>query len=167
MKDAKIIGVQLKIMKIGTFISVFLELVSGSIEPTKYDYKIELVKPSSAADSLLTSPLCRVFTSVFDEGECWGYNRFCKIDTVLQGFLDDQGGITFEFSVRSPTYYQLCTEQQRYIRKLEELLNTKQSELTLSLAPTVEKDIATTAQREPETTSSEQQPVTDNTCADE
>ncbi|GJQ08494.1 hypothetical protein GpartN1_g285.t1 [Galdieria partita] len=146
----------------GTFISVFLELVSGSIEPAKYDYKVELLKPSGVADSPVTpsSSVCRVFTSVFEEGECWGYNRFCKIDTVLQGFLDEQGGITFEFFVRPPTYYQLCTEQQRYIKKLEDILNSKQSEPTASFPPLFRKDMATQL----ETTS--EQPVSDNTVAE-
>jgi tripartite motif-containing protein 37 len=116
-------------MKIGTFISVFLELVSGSIEPAKYDYKVELLKPSVVADaSSSPSPICRVFTSVFEEGECWGYNRFCKIETILQGFLDEHGGITFEFSIRPSTYYQLCRDQQRYIKKLEELVDSTEQQ---------------------------------------
>jgi tripartite motif-containing protein 37 len=144
----------------GTFISVFLELVSGSIEPAKYDYKVELLKPSVVADaSSSPSPICRVFTSVFEEGECWGYNRFCKIETILQGFLDERGGITFEFSIRPPTYYQLCMEQQRYIRKLEELMNSEKSEPKTFSTRVLGNDTA--AQPEPETISEQQASTND------
>eukprot|EP00871_Galdieria_phlegrea_P004135 jgi/Galph1/4722/GphlegSOOS_G3400.1 len=102
------------------FISVFLELVSGYSEPLKYEYKIQLVSSNGSIDS--STSISRVYTSMFEEGECWGYNRFCKIDTILQGgFLDENGYITFAFYVRPLSYFQLCVEQQYYIQKLEKL----------------------------------------------
>ncbi|GJD07676.1 E3 ubiquitin-protein ligase TRIM37 [Galdieria sulphuraria] len=49
----------------GTFLSVFLELVSGPTEPAKYDYKVELVKPSSTGESLVTPPSSKPFCKDF------------------------------------------------------------------------------------------------------
>ncbi len=59
----------------------------------------------------------REFSSEFESGECWGYNRFYKIDLLVkEGYLvENQDKLLFQFYVRSPTYYQETLDMKRYI----------------------------------------------------
>lgn len=62
----------------------------------------------------------REFASDFEEGECWGYNRFFQIDLLdKDGYLDEDDSITLHFYVRPPTFYQLCKDQKKFIEQLE------------------------------------------------
>ena len=57
------------------YLSVFLEMTEGLLEPSKYEYRVEMVSDRA-------QPVIREFASDFEEGECWGYNRFFKIDNL-------------------------------------------------------------------------------------
>jgi tripartite motif-containing protein 37 len=48
----------------------------------------------------------REFSSEFEVGECWGYNRFYRIDLLeREGYLNlDEDSITLKFFVRAPCY---------------------------------------------------------------
>jgi len=60
------------------------------------------------------------FSSDFQNGECWGYNKYYKIeDLEKDGFIDETGKIIFKFYVRAQTYAQLCRDQNNYILSLE------------------------------------------------
>jgi tripartite motif-containing protein 37 len=49
----------------------------------------------------------REFSSDFEVGECWGYNRFYRIDLLeREGYLSDDDKITLKYYVRAPTYAQ-------------------------------------------------------------
>lgn len=62
----------------------------------------------------------REFASDFEEGECWGYNRFFQIDSLeREGYLGEDDSLSLRFYVRAPTFYQLCRDQQLYIDQLE------------------------------------------------
>lgn len=53
-------------------------MYKGLDQPTKYDYKIVLeghARPSGQVPMVIT----REFTSKFEVGECWGYNKFVQI----------------------------------------------------------------------------------------
>lgn len=61
----------------------------------------------------------REFSSEFEGGECWGYNRFFRIDLLCKdGYLVDDR-LLFKYYVRAPNYYIECLDMQRYIRHLE------------------------------------------------
>jgi tripartite motif-containing protein 37 len=81
------------------YISVFLEQLKGLKEPTTFSYRIQLInrERGSAYD------LNREYTCTFEAGECWGYNRFCKIETVLKnGFWDESSDtLLFKFGLRN------------------------------------------------------------------
>lgn len=75
----------------GSYISVFLEMLRGGIlrtlssqqstgvkETTKYEYKVEMLNHKSNMQTVV-----REFASEFEEGECWGYNRFFQIDLLV------------------------------------------------------------------------------------
>jgi hypothetical protein len=59
------------------YLSVFLEQVQGVKEGSRYEYKIHMI---NFADSYQT--LIREFVSEFNTEECWGYNRFYKLDNL-------------------------------------------------------------------------------------
>ena len=89
--------------------------------------------------------IVREFASEFDAGECWGYNRFFRLDLLAsEGYLTPQTNtlilkyvlnsnqpfniliiilivltwISGRFHVRPPTYYQKCRDLQRYLSSL-------------------------------------------------
>lgn len=104
----------------------------------RYDYRVEMINQSNTNNDV-TKNVLREFTSDFEVGECWGYNRFFRLDLLNhEGFLQHDSLILKfvtlihfcdiillifffcnRFSVRSPTYYQKCREQQWYLSKLE------------------------------------------------
>ena len=76
--------------------SVFLEMTEGLLEPSKYEYRVEMI-------SRRAPPIVREFSSDFERGECWGYNRLFKIDNLERdGFLDDDS-LKLRYFVRAPS----------------------------------------------------------------
>merc|ERR1719350_566967 len=101
----------------GNYLSVFLELSAGLPETSKYEYRVEMVH--QAKDS--AKNIVREFASDFEVGECWGYNRFFRLDLLSsEGYLSGDS-LTLKFQVRPPTFYQKCRDHQWYIHQLQSL----------------------------------------------
>lgn len=101
----------------GEYISIFLELIEGLYETSKYYYKIELMNYDKGSNKANYN---REFSSDFQNGECWGYNRFYRIENLdKEGFIDQNGTVCLKFYVRPQTYSQLCRDQKNYICSLE------------------------------------------------
>ncbi|XP_060595507.1 E3 ubiquitin-protein ligase TRIM37-like [Ruditapes philippinarum] len=102
----------------GNYLSVFLELSAGLPETSKYEYRVEMVHQASRDSS---KNIVREFASDFEVGECWGYNRFFRLDLLAtEGYLNTESdSLTLRFQVRPPTFYQRCRDQQWYIHQLE------------------------------------------------
>lgn len=58
--------------------------------------------------------------SDFEVGECWGYNRFFRLDLLAsEGYLNIQRDtLELRFQVRSSTFYERSRDQQSFIRQL-------------------------------------------------
>lgn len=65
--------------------------------------------------------IVREFASDFEVGECWGYNRFFRLDLLAsEGYHNtERDTVVLRFQVRAPTYHQKCRDQQWYIQSLE------------------------------------------------
>ncbi|XP_043910211.1 E3 ubiquitin-protein ligase TRIM37 isoform X2 [Protopterus annectens] len=102
----------------GCYLSVFLELSAGLPETSKYEYRVEMVHQSSNDP---TKNIIREFASDFEVGECWGYNRFFRLDLLAsEGYLNRQNDtVILRFQVRSPTFFQKCRDQHWHISQLE------------------------------------------------
>ncbi|XP_070083605.1 E3 ubiquitin-protein ligase TRIM37 isoform X17 [Equus przewalskii] len=102
----------------GYYLSVFLELSAGLPETSKYEYRVEMVHQSCNDP---TKNIIREFASDFEVGECWGYNRFFRLDLLAnEGYLNRQNDtVILRFQVRSPTFFQKCRDQHWYITQLE------------------------------------------------
>lgn len=102
----------------GNYLSVFLELSAGLTETSKYEYRVEMIHQQSKD---LTKSIVREFASDFEVGECWGYNRFFRLDLLAsEGYLNtERDTLVLRFQVRSPTFHQKCRDQQWYIQHLE------------------------------------------------
>uniref|UniRef100_A0A8C0UZ65 Tripartite motif containing 37 n=1 Tax=Cyanistes caeruleus TaxID=156563 RepID=A0A8C0UZ65_CYACU len=102
----------------GYYLSVFLELSAGLPETSKYEYRVEMVHQSTNDP---TKNIIREFASDFEVGECWGYNRFFRLDLLAnEGYLNRQNDtVILRFQVRSPTFFQKCRDQHWYIAQLE------------------------------------------------
>ena len=71
----------------GNYLSVFLELSAGLPETSKYEYRVEMIHQCSRDSS---KNVIREFASDFEVGECWGYNRFFRLDLLAsEGYLDN------------------------------------------------------------------------------
>lgn len=52
----------------------------------RYEYRVEMVHQSSRDTS---KNIVREFSSDFEVGECWGYNRFFRLDLLAtEGYLN-------------------------------------------------------------------------------
>lgn len=124
----------------GNYLSVFLELSAGLPETSKYEYRVEMIYQSpqqprslasasnpSSADALAScnssKNVVREFASDFEVGECWGYNRFFRLDLLAsEGYLNTENDtLILRFHVRAPTFFQQCRDQQWYIHQLQAL----------------------------------------------
>lgn len=67
-----------------------------------------------------TKIIQREFVSDFEVGECWGYNRFFRLDLLAsEGYLNIQrDSLELRFQVRPSTYFQRCRDQHWYINHL-------------------------------------------------
>lgn len=106
----------------GNYLSVFLELSAGLPETSKYEYRVEMIHQGSRDTS---KNIVREFASDFEIGECWGYNRFFRLDLLAtEGYLNTElDTLILRFQVRPPTFYQRCRDQQWYISQLLTLQN--------------------------------------------
>ncbi|XP_061383506.1 E3 ubiquitin-protein ligase TRIM37-like isoform X4 [Danaus plexippus] len=106
----------------GNYLSVFLELSAGLPETSKYEYRVEMLHQVSRDPS---KNIVREFASDFEVGECWGYNRFFRLDLLAsEGYLNpDTDTLILRFQVRPPTFYQRCRDQQWYINQLITIQN--------------------------------------------
>lgn len=52
----------------------------------RYEYRVEMIHQATRDDS---KNIVREFASDFDVGECWGYNRFFRLDLLAsEGYLN-------------------------------------------------------------------------------
>ncbi|XP_069082501.1 E3 ubiquitin-protein ligase TRIM37 isoform X1 [Pleurodeles waltl] len=113
----------------GYYLSVFLELSAGLPETSKYEYRVEMVHQCSNDPS---KNIIREFASDFEVGECWGYNRFFRLDLLAnEGYLNRPNDtVVLRFQVRSPTFFQKCRDQHWYISQLETAQTTYIQQIT-------------------------------------
>lgn len=85
----------------GNYLSIFLEMVSGLEEVSKYEYRVEMVNLRNQEVSVM-----REFASDFEVGECWGYNRFYIIDALEpEGYWDPtEDKVILKYFVRAPNF---------------------------------------------------------------
>lgn len=79
-----------------TFVSHTHTHTSGFTRPAivadlvahRYEYRVEMVHQASSDP---TKNIIREFASDFEVGECWGYNRFFRLDLLAsEGYLNMQ-----------------------------------------------------------------------------
>ena len=78
----------------------------------EYEYRIELINQYDEMGSLT-----RQYISIFEIGECWGYNQFIELDLLTSGFLDDDK-LIFKFYIRPKNYKNQAIDQQNLIKNL-------------------------------------------------
>lgn len=80
----------------------------------RYEYRVQMIHQSSS------KIIQREFVSDFEVGECWGYNRFFRLDLLAsEGYLNIQKDtLELRFQVRPSTFYQRCRDQQWFINQL-------------------------------------------------
>lgn len=54
----------------------------------RYEYRVELIYQGPNNGASANRNIVREFASEFDAGECWGYNRFFRLDLLAsEGYL--------------------------------------------------------------------------------
>ena len=102
--------------------------MSQPTEPQKYEYRVEMISHRNRH-----TKVTREYQSEFEVGECWGYNRFYRIDQLEpEGYLsaDAEDCIFLKFYVRPPTYHQLSRDQERYVLDLEKKIQHQEDEIS-------------------------------------
>lgn len=102
--------------------------MSQPTEPQKYEYRVEMISHRNRH-----TKVTREYQSEFEVGECWGYNRFYRIDQLEpEGYLsaDSEDCIFLKFYVRPPTYHQLSRDQERYVLDLEKKIQHQEEEIS-------------------------------------
>lgn len=76
-------------------------MVKGNKDQSKYEYKMEMIHPTDK-DQIIS----REYSSDFEIGECWGYNRFYRIDGIIEeGFINEiDGSVLLRFFVRASSF---------------------------------------------------------------
>jgi hypothetical protein len=95
-----------------THISAFVELLEGIAEPVSFTYQLELGFGGSR-----TPPLVRVYTSVFELMDSWGWNKLLPLAEVPK-FVGDDGALKMRLGIRPETYREAVKagrSQQRLI----------------------------------------------------
>ena len=92
----------------------------------KYEYRVEMINHRNQGAQVV-----REFASDFEVGECWGYNRFYRIDLLeREGYLNQaDDSITLKFFVRAPYYSQHCSDQERHILNMQKMIDKQNKEL--------------------------------------
>lgn len=109
----------------GNYLSVFLELIHGRNTSSKYEYRIEMIYQIEFDP---TKNIIREFVSDFELGECWGYNKFFPLESLINDGFVFNDKLILHFSVRTLTYEQKSMDQQWYIKQLQsqnQQLNTE------------------------------------------
>lgn len=118
----------------GSHISVFLELIGAVGSPKSrrkqsYQWRVEMRQMDQRS-----SPISREHVDDFVIGECWGYEKFFRIDKLRsEGFVSDASpNLTISFSVRPSSFHVKASDQARYIKHLEEFVAQQHVDLQSS-----------------------------------
>lgn len=82
--------IQYEIEKVVTLLLFTLSFVYCNVVLVlcRYEYRVEMVHQASSDP---TKNIIREFASDFEVGECWGYNRFFRLDLLAsEGYLNMQ-----------------------------------------------------------------------------
>lgn len=76
-------------------------MLKGLPDSSKYEYRVEMLNFNRT-----NAKVVREFSSEFEVGECWGYNRFYRIDLLERdGYLNEEDdSIYLKYFVRAPTF---------------------------------------------------------------
>ncbi|KAL1477630.1 hypothetical protein MTO96_017094 [Rhipicephalus appendiculatus] len=145
----------------GNYLSVFLELTAGLPETSKYEYRVEMSHQGGDP----SKNIVREFASDFEVGECWGYNRFFRLDLLAsEGYLSGDT-LLLRFEVRPPTFFHKCRDQQWYLAQLQ----AQQAQLMQQVQQLKERLTAEIAKNEASSYTSEnaaEQPGSTAECAE-
>lgn len=91
----------------GTHLAVYVELLKGEQNPTSFAYQVEIISQSSKH-----SNVTRRYTSVFQPMDSWGWNKIISINSLLSGYLDEDGALSLIISL-SPSSYSFCIQMNK------------------------------------------------------
>ncbi|KAI8897087.1 hypothetical protein BC833DRAFT_595063 [Globomyces pollinis-pini] len=132
----------------GDYLSVFVEVISGLERDTKYQYRIEMFNNSNQCLNETTKPKCfaREFVSTFAPGDCWGYNRYHRLDTLESGGYVDPINDTLhlKFHIRALTWAQRCKDLNRYISTIKKDGSDFPTDVPQTIHERLERDIIDT-----------------------
>jgi tripartite motif-containing protein 37 len=84
-------------MSKGAYLSVFLEMLNGLTQSSRYEYRVEMLNVKNPNNNIV-----REFNSEFEVGECWGYNKFFRIDLLVkEGYLSDNDTVINTLTISS------------------------------------------------------------------
>jgi hypothetical protein len=72
--------------------------------------------------------MLREYSSNFEPGECWGYNKYIKLENLIsEGFLHPVSDtIRIKYYVRQPSYYQVSVHKAVFGEFLDEIIRQEE-----------------------------------------
>ena len=96
-----------------THLSVYIELIKG-ISSSSFVYRVEIENTKPKNEKVV-----KQYVSTFEEMDSWGWNKVIPLETLFNGYVDENGAVSFEISLR-PESYLVCAK-----RSAEELEKVK------------------------------------------
>lgn len=75
--------------------------------------------------------MLREYSSNFEPGECWGYNKYIRLENILsEGFHNPTTDtIKIRYYVRQPSYYQVSVHKSIYAEHLDKEIARQEEEI--------------------------------------
>lgn len=83
---------------LNTHVSVYIELTKG-FTSSSFVYKIEIESHNPNY-----SNITKQHTSTFEKVDSWGWNKLIPLETVYDGYIDDNNDISFNIGLRPKSY---------------------------------------------------------------
>ncbi|EAX91517.1 B-box zinc finger family protein [Trichomonas vaginalis G3] len=126
---------------LGTHLSFFVELLSGPVELTPYQYRVEVIPTNPGA-----AQIWKQYSSDYISTDSWGWNKAASLSTITTpDYIDKNETLTLQLSIRACARYQECADmkalidrKRQKIKALKELL--KRNEVSTDKVETEEDE---------------------------
>lgn len=111
---------------LNTHLSFFVELLSGPMELTPYEYRVDIIpcKPN-------VQPLSKQYSSDYVSTDSWGWNKAAALQIISSDDYIKDGTLTLVLSIRALARYQECADLKTLIDKKRAKIKSLKTKLSL------------------------------------
>ncbi|KAH0791247.1 MATH domain containing protein [Histomonas meleagridis] len=106
-----------------THLSVYIELIKG-ISSSSFVYRVEIESKKPNYEKVV-----KQYVSTFEEMDSWGWNKVIPLETLFDGYIDENGSVSFEISLRPESYLVCARRSAEELEKVKEKCKKLKQEL--------------------------------------